>query len=284
MRPDLIDDIRVNHRERCYAMEQRKRADLSLGSFLKVALGWSKSLPDAERKAIATRAAEMVKVGEDIVKGKDVEKPDDFLPLEDIIVSSVMSRAPFDTIEARATKAMKSMAEELPVWEWSEGIRGLGACSLSILLAEAGDISNYDNPSKLNKRFGVAVMSGVRQGGLSKSAKKDDWIAHGYSRKRRSMLWNIGEALVKTNQDGEYRTAYLERKEYEVNAAIGAGLKVAPSAKIPKGKAAEYRSDGHIHARAKRFMEKRLLRNLWRAWREATSSMSSTTHVLLAAE
>jgi hypothetical protein len=37
-------------------MDQRKRADLALGSFLRSALGWSRALPEAERKRINSQA------------------------------------------------------------------------------------------------------------------------------------------------------------------------------------------------------------------------------------
>jgi hypothetical protein len=43
---------------------------------------------------------------------------------------------------------------------------------------------------------------------------------------------------------------------------------VCPAAKIPAKNKELYRSDGHVHNRAKRYMEKRLIRDLWRAWRD----------------
>jgi hypothetical protein len=61
-------------------------------------------------------------------------------------------------------------------------------------------------------------------------------------------MWNIGDALIKGNRAGKYRTFYLRRKEYE--------LQRDPEMKPIKA-----------HRRAQRYMEKRLLRDLWRAWR-----------------
>jgi hypothetical protein len=120
--------------------------------------------------------------------------------------------------------------------------------------------------------MGVAVMGDVRQGGLAKNASKDDWIAHGYNRQRRSRLWNIGDAIIKAqvrkvlDDDGEdagertsigdYGAAYLARKAYEL-------------ARDPEMQPIK------AHRRAQRYMEKRLLRNLWGAWRdERKASMS----------
>ncbi len=119
--------------------------------------------------------------------------------------------------------------------------------------------------------MGVAVMGqgdGLfdhRQGNPGPGASAADWINEAYSRRRRSRLFVIGDGLVKTA--GPYREVYLARKAYEVARAEELGLIVAPSAKIPAKRKAEFRSVGHIHRRAQRYMEKRLLRDLWRAWR-----------------
>lgn len=264
-----IDAIRYFHRQRVFAMEQRKRTNLSLLSFLRMVLGWSLALPDADRKRIAEQAADLVELGEREAKGKplDVEEPA-YTEWHDVIAASLAARAPFDEIEKRATIEMERLAKELPIYFWTKEVRGFGAGSLAVIIAEAGDLSNYATHSKLWKRMGLAVMDGVRQGGLSKSAPKQDWIEHGYNRERRSRMWNIGDALIKGNKDGPYRTAYLARKEYEAERARAAGLTVAPSAKIPVKRKAEFMSEGHIHRRAQRYMEKRLLKDLWRAWRD----------------
>lgn len=279
--PDLIAKLRYYHRQRVYAMEQRKRADLSLGWFLKTQLGWSKELPAAERKAIADRGAEIVSIGEKVLKqlakSETKRKPvegetdADYLEWAPIILASVQARTPFDNIEATAEKAMAKLASDLRVFSWALPIRGFGPVSLAIIVAEAGDLANYANPGKLWKRMGLApIMKGDqtlagatwRKGGLT----KDDWTQAGYSMARRSRMWNIGDALIKGNGDGYYRTLYLARKDVERAKAEAAGLTVAPSASIPKKDAAMYMSAGHIHRRAQRYMEKRLLRDLWNVW------------------
>ncbi|RWN33437.1 hypothetical protein [Mesorhizobium sp.] len=275
MLPDLCASIRYHHRQRVYAMEQRKRADLALGSFLRMVLGWSLSLPKAEQEAIRVKAADLLGIGEKMArqlakpeeKRKPVEGTDDpaFVEWSNLILASIKARAPFDDIEAGALKEMQMLAVQLPVWsEFAEGIRGFGAASLSIIIAEAGDLSNYRKKGHLWKRMGVAVIDGTRQGGLAKSAHKEEWIEHGYNRERRSKMWTIGDTLIKAQ--GPYREVYLARKQYERQRAEETGLIVAPSAKIPAKRAGEFMSDGHIHRRAQRYMEKRLLRDLWQAW------------------
>jgi hypothetical protein len=266
--PDLeqiISMIRDAHRQRCYAMEQRKRADLSLLAFLRTVLGWSKALPEKERAAIGKQAMALVKFGETEAKGKDADTDEPaYVEWREIILASIAAREPFDFIENQAKLRMGKLARALPVYGWVEKARGFGDVSLAVIVAEAGDLANYATHSKLWKRMGVAVMGDVRQGGLAKNASKDAWIAHGYNRQRRSKLWNIGDALIKAqvrkvrSEDGEdegertsigdYGAAYLSRKAYEM-------------VRDPE------MSKMHAHRRAQRYAEKKLLRDLWTAWR-----------------
>lgn len=86
-------------------------------------------------------------------------------------------------------------------------------------------------------------------------------------KERRARLFVIGDVLVKQNKDGPFRAAYDRRKDYERERAKARGLTVAPSAKIPAKRAAEFMSDGHVHRRAQRYMETRFLMALWKAWK-----------------
>ena len=276
MQPDpIIAQIREYHRVRCFAMEQRKRLDLALGSLLRLVLGWSLALPEAERTRIKARALALIKLGTEEAKAIKKKTPfetdePDYLKWRDTILSSIGAREPFKDLEKNAAKEMERLARQLPVWEWCEPIRGFGPVSLAVIVGEAGDLSNYPRKGHLWKRMGLAVIGDIRQGGLKKTAAKEEWIVHGYNRQRRSRVWNIGDSLIKGNGDGDYRRVYLERKAYERDRAEAAGLTVAPAAKIPKGRTAEFMSEGHIHRRAQRIMEKRLLRDLWQAWRRAS--------------
>lgn len=267
-------------------MEQRKRANLALGSFLRMMLGWSLALPEAERAAKREEAQNLMAVGERehremtvaAAKGREprrVEGADDshYRELRDVILPAIAARSPMDGIKKAATKEMEKLAATLPVFPWCQAVRGFGAVGLAVIVAEAAgpdahNLSDYPTVSKLYKRMCLAVFDGKRQGGLSKAAPKAEWIRHGYSRERRSRMWNVGHALVRQNGDGRYRHIYLARKEYERERAEAAGLKVVPAPKIPKGRESEFMSVGHIDKRAQRYMEKRLLKDLWIAWRQ----------------
>lgn len=95
---------------------------------------------------------------------------------------------------------------------------------------------------------------------------------HGYSPQRRSMIWTIGEAMLRTT--GPYKDLLDQRKQYEIEKAEAKGMVVLPSAQIPTShrggtypNQTDYMSKGHVHNRAKRFVEKRLLKDLWVQWR-----------------
>lgn len=257
----IIAEIRSWHRQRCFAMEQRKRADLALLAFLRTQLGWSLGLPEKDRKAIATQAMKMLALGEKVFKGKatGIDDPG-FGQWSGVIIAAISARKVWDDIEGAATKEMARLAVTLPAWPaFGEGVRGFGAVSFAVIVGEAGDLALYANPGKLWKRMGLAVFNGVRQGGLSKSASADEWIAHGYNRQRRSRMFVIGDCMIKSNR-GDYRRHYDERKAYEI-------------ARDPDMKPIK------AHRRAQRYMEKRLLKDLWQAWRRAVSLSETRNHM-----
>lgn len=160
---------------------------------------------------------------------------------------------------AETEKRMREVAQALPVVEWVKQTRGFGLDSVAALIGETGNLANYPNPAKVWKRLGLAVIEGERQ---QKKTAAQEAIKHGYSPSRRSVVWNIGECLIKAG--GYYADLYRKRKEVERQKAEAEGLEVVPSARL-KDKTKQ-RSVGHIHNRAKRYMEKRLVRDLWSVW------------------
>src|SRR6266853_145009 len=99
---EIINFIRSKHRERCFAMDQRKRLNLALGSFLRLMLGWRKDLPEAERKYIATEAARMIDQGDG--------------PWAEVIVANAKGTPHFEELENDAKREMAKLAVQLPVW------------------------------------------------------------------------------------------------------------------------------------------------------------------------
>lgn len=197
------------------------------------------------------------------------------------INAMLAAREPFVNVEAAQIKIMEKAVQKLPIWtDWAEGVRGLGAKSLAVVIGETGDLSGYPSHSHVWKRCGLAVIDGNRQGGLRKGSSADAWIEHGYNRQRRSMIWVIGDTMIKAqvrkvkDAEGEdtgareaigpYGEAYLQRKKYELERDPDMKPIVA-------------------HRRAQRYMEKRLLKHLWQAWRRANGRMLERASDLLPA-
>jgi hypothetical protein len=266
---DLCHRIRSEHRKRQFLMDQRKRFGNALGAFLRRSQGWSKTLPEAERKRIETSVAAALAAGEALVNKKMESDLPLFVEYRDLIVESIHGRAPYERLEHDALLEMNRLVRRLPVWSaWAKGITGLGEASLGTIIGEAGDLSNYDSYSQLWKRMGLAVMDGTRQGGLKSTASADLWVKHGYSGRRRSFLFVIGDVMIRF-KDGPYRAVYDTAKLYETSKAIALGKTVEPASKRTKDQPDKFMSIGHIHTRAKRKMEKQLLRDLWQHWNAA---------------
>lgn len=152
-------------------------------------------------------------------------------------------------------REMERDVRMLPIWPRVAATKGLGAQGLASIIGEAGDLSNYSSHSKLWKRLGLAVINGERQ----RRAQGATAIAHGFRPSRRAIVWQVGNSLLRAQSErrdqrtgavireaGSYRLGYDARKAYE-------RTRVATAA--------------HAHNRATRYMEKKLVRNIWLAWR-----------------
>lgn len=157
---------------------------------------------------------------------------------------------------------LEKLAKQLPVYAWIDcpERRGIGALSLALLVGAIGDLSNYSNPAKVWTRMGVGLRDGERQRRVAGRDKESiaKAIRMGYSPTRRALMHVVGECLIKQNgADGPYKTLYNTRKVYEAE------------------KAPELPKIAH-HKRAMRYMEKRLLKDLWQAWRASTIAISDS--------
>lgn len=170
---------------------------------------------------------------------------------------------------------LEKLAKSLPVASWVAETRGFGLGNLAAVVGEAGDLSNYANPAKLWKRMGLAVIDGGRQ----RKVPGAEALLHGYSAPRRSVFWNVGQCVIKAQsirtdketgevlrEAGPYRVLYDERKVIELAKCEAIAADPAQAKRYaPNG--GKYSPLAHANNRATRYMEKRLLRDLWRAWR-----------------
>lgn len=277
MTPDelaaTVQRIVALHRQRQFAIEQTKRGDNATAALVRTILGYSLAMPAAERNAVVKRARAIIDACEADAKGKPHDCAD---PAFELVADSVMAwigsrDGTWKQLRKQTEKQMEAIVTELPIWQDCDAVRGFGAMGLASLIGEAPGPDNlgpgaYDTPLKLRKRMGLSVLDGIRQGGLPKSAPKEAWIAHGYSRRRRSIMWNVGQALVKAG--GSWCEVYRERKADARAKAEALGLTVKPAGEIRKKEQAACISLGHIDRRGQRGMERRFLVWFWRRWRK----------------
>lgn len=256
----IISEIVAAHRERWFIIKQQTAANNALGAYVRTVLGWRGDLPEKDRKVIARRATALI-------AGKAEDGDADLVgALSAVLLAAGESQKPFDRARADLEKRLRKQVTRLPIWsEWASRIMGVGELSVATIIGEAGDLRHYRNESALWSRMGVAVKDGHRQGDKAICKTTDDWIAHGYAPARRAKMFVLGDALVKCTKS-PYRAIYLARKDVERAKAEMQGKTVMPAAKIKAADASRCMSDGHIHRRAQRFMETRLLRHMYKAW------------------
>ena len=173
---------------------------------------------------------------------------------------------PFDDNRVEVEKEMRKLGRQLPVWaSFGKGVGGFGELGLAVIVAEVGDLSKYPHYYMLWKRLGLAPYNGKaastwrREGGLS----AEEWTALGYSPRRRAEIYAvIGDPLFRRQSaiGGPYRAVYDARR----------------------ARTAETHPDwskAHSHNDALRIMTKRLIRDLWVAWREATATVTTSDRV-----
>jgi len=237
----ICDELIVLNRRRRFCIDTRIRLMNSVLAYARLLLGFRGDADDESRAAIREKAAALVKA---IIKNDSLEAFDAAVVEEvrDLYTQTAPALENLAAREKALAKTMERLVKELPVWDWVESIRGFGAIGLATIIGECGDLSNYSTPAKLWKRLGLAPSECYNM------TTKTGETACAKPKRRRSVMFNVGDPLIK--QGLEYRQLYLDRKEYET-----------PRVKTKM----------HAHRRAQRYMEKRLLRDLWNAWNGKTA-------------
>lgn len=267
--------------------------------------------PEAERKklsALAVRIKAAVENGEDAPAGTEALAASVAM----IVERNKIGRAVWDEFRAITEKNMIVLAKQLPVWPFVESVKGVSALGLAVIVGEAGDLGGYPKKGHLWKRLGMAVLDGKRQGNPGAGATAEDWIAHGYKKQRRAQIWAMLDDVMLRQQwagdkdedgenpresgkpvavpahalglYGEYygrkKAFYIAMNEQRAYAAQAAEMLAASKRKGDRfdKKSRETLEAGrilpkHIDNRARRYMAKMFLRDLWKAWRGAKRAM-----------
>jgi|TARA_Y100000034_G_scaffold23122_1_gene26715 hypothetical protein len=238
----LCAEIRVLHRRREFALKTNIRLENALAAFVRGnVFGFDPNAPEAARKKVLTATKKLLK---EIREGGEHE-------LAGMVFHTDTAKLPFKELEKQTHQAMEDLAQRLPVWPWVAAVKGFGAPSLASVIAETGDLGGYANPAKVWKRLGLAVIGGKRQGAPGSGASAEDWIAHGYNPRRRSVSWRCFDSFFRCQLGQEplpYGVIYYAKKDDYL---------------------ARGWPTGHADKAARRYVEKRVLRDLWRAWRDA---------------
>ncbi len=276
--PEIIADIIDAHRQRQAVIKAKTKLQLQALAVLRSVLTTDADMVDDDTKqeetAFGTKRRKLSPAAAKRVEAAmKLAATDPTSEYHLMVMPYLVAQEPLEKRQSDLEKLMVKAAKRLPVYEWVKTVKGLGDVSFATIVGECGDIGSYRNPSCVWKRMGLAVINGNRQGAPGKGASAEDWIEHGYSGKRRSVSWNARNGLilgmgkwrpmfgedVRANPDlTEYQMLFAER------ARIEAVKLDKPVTESDKGKESY---SAHVVARAMRYVEKRMLRELWINWR-----------------
>ena len=234
MSTTIVSDIRELQRQRVAFQKSRIKIDNRLVANVATTRGYHAGMEDDERLAHFVEARKII----DGVRGDKNGETEKGVALAPLIRTVSLSRDEFFAMEKGLEKEMVRLATQLPVAPWLNRTdqRGFGMLSLAIIIGEAGNLSDYDNPGKLWKLMGCAPIESkgaVRMASSWRSRKKHnggltsaEWEDAGYSPRRRSVMYVIAESLLKGNGErtanpdtgrkampaGPYRLRYVQKK------------------------------------------------------------------------
>ena len=112
------------------------------------------------------------------------------------------------------------MVKRLPIASWVKTQDGVSWGSIAAIIGSTGDLRHYANPSRVWKRMGLAVMPDGRQRPMRDAERAK---THGYNPQRRSVMWNIGTSILRTQ---------TEKYEDEIDPETGEFVRDAKGKKI----------------------------------------------------
>lgn len=210
---------------------------------------------------------------------------------ESFVIITARSLAEWELTERDTLAKMERIVSTFPIAAFvdSPHRKGFTLAGLAVIIGHAGHPLNYPKKGHLWKRLGLAPFSkdGVtragsswgRYGGLS----KEDWIELGYKRSRLGDIFGkITQPLLyaqwrATGAIGPYGEAYgrYKARQIELNEAGTFAEEAARQAASAKKNGIKPRKEllegkltpAAINARALRYMTKKLIADLWFAWR-----------------
>lgn len=261
---NLVAEIQALQRQRAVVLKSRIMQENRLTAIVAGTLGYRSGLEEKERTKLFKQAAAVI---DSVVEGKGES------PLKSVILTTMVGINAFNEMKRELEKLMTKAAKKLAVAAWVEQPeqRGFGMLFLAIVIGETGDLSNYANPAKVWRRMGCApwTFNGETKMGCTWRCGKEgrlpseEWEAFGYSPRRRSIAYLIGEGIVKQNTmrgrggdpageaDGAHTGPYRARYD---------------AAKVKAKEAHPDWSAKRCHLHGMLLATKLLLKNLWVEW------------------
>ena len=246
----IVNDIREIHKQRDFFIGGRNKVSNMTGAYVRRYLGYDSG---EDGNGVARQSQEVQsKIKKEAARlVNSIEKGDEVLTLPADVVAMVLTMAdtkiPMQGHINKLTRALEQAAGHLPAALWVKSKQGFGMTNFGRIIGETGDLFLYETCAKVWKRMGLSVEQGRRQGAPGPNATTEDWIKHGYSKKRRAVVYNLGECLVKQGDDNPWRGLYLRKK----SEFISSGKSERPL---------------HANKHAKRVMTKQALKELWCVW------------------
>lgn len=277
----ISDDLQRLQRQKVWYRKSRIMVENRLRATVAGSLGYESRMPEKERAAKFREATKLIKA---VLDGEQSHE------LDSMIRTTAIAIDGFGGTEDAIEKTMVKLAKSLPVSGWVDQPeqRGFGLSSLATLIGETGDLSLYPNPGKVWRRMGCApyqsgektLMGATWRGGREGKLSAAEWEAFGYSPRRRSIAFVIGEGLIKQNF---MRAGGDTTIETEATGAPGPYrarydfAKAALAEKNPDYKPLRCHRHGMLLA------TKLLMKNLWIEWRCEGGDCPVETEVLGAA-
>lgn len=250
---EVCKELCALQRQRTIILKSRNMQANRLQAIVAGTIGYASSMSEVDRKKKFVEATALIK---QVMNDEPI-----VTPMKDIIKVTMVGISAFNDLKKAIEKEMVKLTKKLPVSAWVEKPeqRGFGHLFLAIIVGECGDLFNYETPAKVWRRMGCApwtfdagdgpktLMGATWRSGKYGKLPASEWEAYGYSPRRRSITYLIGESIVKQNDTGPYRKHYDE-----VKPQIKANNPTYP--------------DLRCHRHAMLLATKQLLKNLWMEW------------------
>ena len=263
-------------RQRQWHLKSRNMVANRLQSTVAGTLGYHNGMDKKERAALYKQATKVIAA---IKKGGPAESD----MVAGIVKTTSIAIAGFQEMKLSLENEMVAIAKTLPVAPWVEAPeqRGFGLLFLGIVIGETGDLAGYANPAKVWRRLGCApwtfdgqtLMGATWRGGKHGKLPSSEWESFGYSPRRRSIAFLIGEGIVKQNSfasevepEEEEEESSETEKRYKPVRDAGPYRQRYDEAKVTfAAKHPDYKPL-RCHRHAMLLGTKLLLKNLWIQW------------------